>query len=81
MLWTDIQELKSVLEIDPGNTSEDKKLLLVIEWASAWMEEILGRPGFGYKARTEFYSGTGTQTLLLRSRPVYQRFPRLYVLD
>jgi hypothetical protein len=33
----------------------------------------MNRPGFTYKNRTEYYKGTGTQKLLLRSRPVYPR--------
>jgi len=71
MLLTDLRETKTVLEIDPSNTSEDKKLNFCIEYASQWIEEAINRPGLSYKQRTEFYGGTGTQKLLLRSRPVY----------
>jgi len=71
MLFTDLREMKSVLEIDPCNTEEDKKLSFLNEWVSAWLEEWLGRPGMTYKARTEYYAGTGTQVLCLNSRPVY----------
>lgn len=70
MLWTDLRELKPLLDIDPDNGTEDKKLGFMIRQASAWMEEVLDRPGFSYKERTEFYNGTGTSKLLLRSRPV-----------
>jgi hypothetical protein len=38
---------------------------------SQWIGELLNRPGFSYKQRTEFYDGTGTPNILLRSRPVY----------
>lgn len=68
---TDIRELKSVLSIDPDNTAEDKLLNFLIEQASSWIEEWLNRPGLSYRARTEYYNGTGTQKLLLRSRPVF----------
>ena len=71
MLLSDIRELKAQLEIDSGDTSEDKKLNFFVEIASSWIEELLNRPGLSYKSRTEFYNGTGTQRLLLRSRPVY----------
>lgn len=70
MILTDLRELKAVLEIDPDDTSEDKKLNFFIETASQWIEEFLDRPGLTLKARTEFYKGTGTQQLCLRSRPI-----------
>lgn len=71
MLYTDLRELKKVLEIDPDKTDEDSKLLFFIEYASDIIESILDRPGLSYKQRTEFYCGTGTQKLLLKSRPVF----------
>ena len=71
MLYTDLRELKRVLEIDPANTAEDVRLNLWIEQASNLIEEFLGRPGMEYKERTEYYAGTATQKLLLRSRPVF----------
>lgn len=71
MLWTDLRELKTMLDIDPANKSQDVKLGFLVEQASAWIEEILNRPGMSYKARTEYYKGTGTHRLLLRSRPVF----------
>jgi len=70
MILTDIHELKSILEIDPGNKVEDKKLLFLIEMASDWIEEYTNRKFF-WKSRTEYYDGTGTQELRLRARPVY----------
>ncbi len=45
--------------------------MIFASWASAWIEEYLNRPGMSYKQRTEYYDGTGTPHLLLRSRPVY----------
>lgn len=66
----DLEELKVNLEIDPANTAEDRKLLFFIEYATAWIEEYLDRPGLFSSLRTEYYKGTGTQKLQLRSRPV-----------
>ena len=60
-----------MLDIPPNNTAEDVKLSFCIETASRWIEEILNRPGMSYASRTEYYRGTGTNKLLLRSRPVY----------
>jgi hypothetical protein len=71
MLMTDLFELKKVLEIDPQNTVEDGKLSLFVQWATEIIESVLNRPGFTYSSRTEYYSGQGTQKLLLRHRPVY----------
>lgn len=68
---TDLRELKVWLDIDPANTSEDKKLNFYIELATQWIEEILDRPGLFFASRTEYYKGTNTQKLLLNSRPVY----------
>lgn len=68
---SDIRELKAYLEIDNGDTSEDLKLGFLIEAVSQWIEELLNRPGFSYASRTEYYDGTGSPKLLLRSRPVY----------
>lgn len=71
MLLTDLRELKEELDIPPGDKSEDVKLNFLLETASQWIEEVLNRPGLSYKQRTEYYGGTGTQKLLLRSRPAY----------
>lgn len=72
MLLNDINEIKRVLEIDPRDTSEDVKLNFFITEASKWIEvDILNRPGFSLAERTEYYTGTGTSTILLNSRPVY----------
>jgi hypothetical protein len=69
MNLTDIHELKAILEITASDTSEDVRLNFYIEWATALIKEYLNRP-LAYETRTEFYSGTGTQKLLLRARPV-----------
>lgn len=71
MLLTDIREAKAILEVPAGDTSEDRKILFLIEWASAWILELLNRPGIEKKERTEYYAGSGTDRLLLRSRPVF----------
>ncbi len=70
-LLTDTRELKSLLDINIEDTSEDKNLLFYAEFATDWITEILNRPGLFFKSRTEYYNGTGSQKLLLRSRPVY----------
>ena len=67
---SDLTELKTLLEIPAGHTVEDTKLLLLLSVASDWISEILNRPGLFFKSRTEFYDGTNTPHLLLRSRPV-----------
>lgn len=66
---TDLLELKSYLEISPDDTEEDKKLFFLIDLATNWIEELLDRSLF-LKERTEYYSGTGTQQLLLNCRPI-----------
>ena len=71
VLFTDIRELKKVLDIPSDDTQEDAALSLYIEQASSWLSELLNRNGMDYKTRTEYYRGTATQKLLLRSRPVY----------
>lgn len=71
MLFTDLQEIKTLLEIDPLDNSENSKLWIYIRYATDWIEEIIGRPGISFASRTEFYDGTGTPKLILRSRPVY----------
>jgi hypothetical protein len=68
---SDLVEIKTALEIDLNNHTEDSKILLFLEWASEWIAEYLNRPGLLFKSRTEYYNGTGTPNLLLRSRPVH----------
>lgn len=70
MILTDLRELKAELEVLDSDTVEDKKLLLFAEAASDMIEEYLGRK-VGKEARTEYYSGTNTQFLPLRCRPVF----------
>jgi len=70
MIFSDLAEIKTVLEIDNCDASENKKLLFFAEWTTRWIEEILDRD-FSFKTRTEYYDGTNTQKLLLRHRPVY----------
>jgi hypothetical protein len=72
MLYTDLNELKKILEIDPSNKNEDVKLNFFIEYATEIVEEYLNRrDGLVLKTRTEYYQGTGTPYLTLRSRPVF----------
>ena len=78
MLASDLREIKAVLEIPTGDTSEDRKLMFFLEQCSNWFEEILNRD-FSYKTRTQYYNGTGTQKLLLKNRPVYPSPPAPYL--
>ncbi len=71
MLLSDLSELKTILEIEQDDHSEDKKLNWLIDWASEWIGQSINRPGLLYKSRTEYYNGSGTQKLLLKSRPIY----------
>lgn len=64
-----MREVKALLEIDPENTSQDKLLTFFAEYATSWIEEWCGRD-FSYKARTQYYDGTGTPFINLRNRPV-----------
>ena len=70
MLFSSLLELKSILEIDPADTQEDKNLLLFNSCIGDWFKEILGYDIF-YGVRTQYYDGTSTQKLTLRNRPVY----------
>jgi hypothetical protein len=72
-LFTDLDTLKIYLEIDPDNTEEDAKLTFINTCAANLIEEYLGRQNSGifYNHHVDFYNGTGTQKLVLRSRPVY----------
>lgn len=79
-MWTDLNELKSILEIDPEDTTEDKRLNFFMSWSAALVEQYLNRPGYVKAARTEYYDGSGTQKLILRCRPVYlSPTPRVFV--
>lgn len=70
-----------MLGLDAGDTSEDAKLLLLIEQASALIEEFMERP-IALKQRTEWYQGTGTQRLVLKCRPAYvSPAPIVYVSE
>ncbi len=71
MLITDLNEAKSLFEIDPDDHREDKNINFFIGYATRIIEEYLNRPGLSKQSRTEYYGGTGTQQLLLRSRPVF----------
>lgn len=70
MLWTDLGEIKKLLQLDPDDASEDFTLNLYNAWATDIFTEILGRD-VSYQVRTVVYSGTGTQKLNLKHRPVY----------
>ncbi len=63
--------MKKVCDINLDDHAEDSKLNFFIEQASDWILEYLDRHDIEKKSRTEFYNGTGTLTLQLRSRPVF----------
>lgn len=69
MLLIDLLELKALLQIPSGDTSQDLSLSFLIRYASTWLEELLDR-SLQYRERVEYYDGSGTQQLLLRARPV-----------
>ncbi len=73
MILADLRELKSRLDLDPNNVTEDKNLWFWIRTASDWIEEWLNRH-LMLQQRTEYYKSTGTLKLLLRSRPVFPLF-------
>jgi len=70
MLFGDLREIKSVLQIHPLDTSEDKTLNFYLEWASGWLEEQTNRQ-FAYKTRTQLYKGTNSRKMTLRCRPAF----------
>ncbi len=72
MLLTDLNEVKELLDVDQDDNTEDAKLNLLIEMASQWIEEFLGRTGYlEKKSRTEFVRGTGGVAINLKARPVF----------
>lgn len=71
MILTDTRELRRIFDLAPDDSSEDLKLSLYAEWATGVIEEYLGRPGLTLAARTEYYQGTNTRKLNLKSRPVF----------
>lgn len=73
-LYTDLNEIKLVLQLDPDDHSEDFTLGLYNEWTADIFEQVLDRE-IGYDIRTRVYPGTGTQKLRLRQRPVYPLAP------
>lgn len=70
-IFSDLREVKAILDIDPANTNEDKKLSLINEWAGDIIEEALNKRPITYKQRVEYPKTAGTRKLLLRARPVY----------
>jgi hypothetical protein len=74
LIYSDLREIKKVLEINECDNREDGKLLFFAEWVTRWVEEILDRD-FSFKTRTEYYNGTNTQWINLRKRPVYPNPP------
>lgn len=74
VLYTDLTELKQVLQIDPANSLMDYQLSLFNEWTGSIFDEFFDRE-VSYGTRTWVYPGTGNQKLPLRHRPVYPTTP------
>lgn len=71
MLLASLEEAKALLAIDPENRQEDLSLGFMLRMASDWIEKYLNRRGaLDKRERTEFYPGSGTQTIRLRAYPV-----------
>lgn len=70
MLLTDLGEIKTLLDIDPANTAQDKLLYFLIKTASEWIEQLINRPGLSFAQREEYPRPSGTEKLLLKYRPV-----------
>lgn len=70
MLFQDLRELKSLLEIDSDDSSEDKFIMFLNEYVAGLFTETLNHD-FDFKARTRYYDGTGTSKLILKHRPVF----------
>lgn len=73
-LFSNLIEIKQILEIDPSNPTYDVQLGIYNEWCAGILEELLDRP-IGYQTRTTVYPGTGNQKLNLKHRPVYPTAP------
>lgn len=73
MLYANLYEVATRLEIPVTDTREQANLGFWIRTATNWINEILNRDatGLGYQTRTRFYKGTGSQKLTLRDRPVF----------
>lgn len=67
---TDLLEVKKILQIPLTDTSQDYALNYYITTVTNMIGEFLDRPNLYLQERTEYYNGTGTQKLPLRSRPV-----------
>lgn len=78
MILGDLPTLKALLEIPDCVTTEDRRLLIYLKWATEWIEELCDRP-FAYKQRTQYLDGRGTSKLLLKARPVYPTGMQVYV--
>lgn len=70
-LYSDLNEIKKILQIAPQNTAEDFQLGLYAEWASDILAQAMNRDSIAYQVRTWYYPGSGNQKLPLRHRPVY----------
>jgi hypothetical protein len=74
MLWTNLASLKSLLEIDQNDHSQDWLLNHFNEWVTDIIETLLNRK-LTYATRTWYYQGSGIIKLLLKHRPVYPTTP------
>lgn len=68
--FTTLTKLKYHLGIPTTDTSEDNKLNQLITEVEASVLRYLRRGNFISEQKTEYYDGTGRETLVLRRRPV-----------
>lgn len=77
-MWSDLNELKTMLEINLDDRSEDVRLSFWLKMACAVLEQYTG-PVFRME-RTEYHGGNGTPRLVLKCRPAYTNpIPRVWV--
>ena len=64
-----LETLKVILSISEEDTSYDKFLVLLINYASSWIESMTGRR-FALSPYTQALAGSGQQELVLRQYPI-----------
>lgn len=64
-----VETLKIMLSLSYEDTSYDDYLVLLINYASSWLESMTGR-SFGLKQYNEAVAGSGQQELVLKQYPI-----------
>ena len=79
MLMTGLREVKRMLGIEPTDLTADMQIGFLIQMASDWIQEAIGRQ-LEQRSVTEYYVGTGTSQLCLKRRPIrLSPTPRVWV--